>query len=52
MCSPSHAIYGGVETILGQLCGGLPKHGWEVILGLGQGYRFNDLTDIAMCTRT
>ncbi len=43
ICSPSHAIVGGVETIVNNLCRELPKHGWDAILALGKGSRFNDV---------
>jgi glycosyltransferase involved in cell wall biosynthesis len=32
-----------VETIIADLCRYLPDHGWEVLLGLGRGKRFNDV---------
>ena len=41
ICSPSHAIYGGVETIVNDLCQELPARGWEPLLALGKGSRFN-----------
>jgi glycosyltransferase involved in cell wall biosynthesis len=43
ICSPSHAVYGGVETIVADLCRHLPTFGWQAILGLGKGGRFNDV---------
>jgi hypothetical protein len=43
ICSPSHALRGGVETIVNDLCRELPKRGWEAILALGKGSRFNDV---------
>ena len=43
ICSPSHAIYGGVESIVADLCRHLPAFGWDAILGLGKGGRFNDV---------
>jgi len=43
ICSPSAAVRGGVETIISDLCRGLPAHGWEPLLGLGKGSRFNDV---------
>jgi glycosyltransferase involved in cell wall biosynthesis len=41
ICSPSHAVRGGVETVVADLCRYLPRHGWEAVLGLGEGGRFN-----------
>lgn len=41
ICSPSHNIRGGVESIINDLCRELPKRGWEVLLALGEGSRFN-----------
>jgi glycosyltransferase involved in cell wall biosynthesis len=43
ICSPSHAIYGGVESIVADLCRHLPALGWDAVLGLGKGGRFNDV---------
>ena len=43
ICSPSHALVGGVETIVNDLCRELPKRGWNAILALGKGSRFNDV---------
>jgi glycosyltransferase involved in cell wall biosynthesis len=43
ICSPSHAIHGGVESIAADLCRHLPALGWEALLGLGRGGRFNDV---------
>src|SRR6266403_608647 len=43
ICSPSGAIVGGVETIVNDLCRELPKRGWEAILALGNGTRFNNV---------
>jgi glycosyltransferase involved in cell wall biosynthesis len=43
ICSPSHAIYGGVESIVADLCRDLPALGWAAVLGLGKGGRFNDV---------
>lgn len=43
ICSPSNAIYGGVESIVGDLCRNLPAFGWDAVLGLGKGGRFNDV---------
>lgn len=42
ICSPSIALRGGVESIINGLCRELPHHGWEVILALGKGSRFNN----------
>lgn len=44
ICSPSHSVYGGVETIVADLCRYLPAFGWDTVLGLGKGARFNDVT--------
>jgi glycosyltransferase involved in cell wall biosynthesis len=41
--SPSYATQGGVETIVSDLCHELPSRGWEPILALAQGARFNDV---------
>jgi glycosyltransferase involved in cell wall biosynthesis len=41
ICSPSHAVYGGVENILADLCSELPSRGWTPLLALGKGMRFN-----------
>lgn len=41
--SPSHAVRGGVETIVNDLARELPARGWETVLGLGAGARFNDV---------
>jgi len=43
ICSPSHARQGGVESAIDDLCHELPKRGWETLLALGQGSRFNDV---------
>ncbi len=43
ICSPSHALRGGVESIVNDLSVELPKRGWEALLGLGKGARFNDV---------
>jgi glycosyltransferase involved in cell wall biosynthesis len=43
ICSPSHALRGGVETIVNDLCRELPGRGWDAILALGKGARFNDI---------
>jgi glycosyltransferase involved in cell wall biosynthesis len=43
ICSPSLAIYGGVESIVAEVCRQLPAFGWDVVLGLGNGGRFNDV---------
>jgi glycosyltransferase involved in cell wall biosynthesis len=43
ICSPSLALVGGVETIINDLCRELPTRGWEPILALGRGSRFNDV---------
>ncbi len=43
ICSPSHAIHGGVETIVNDLCRELPNRGWDTVLALGKGARFNDV---------
>ena len=41
ICSPSHSVYGGVESIIDDLCRELPAHGWGVVLALAEGGRFN-----------
>jgi glycosyltransferase involved in cell wall biosynthesis len=41
--SPSHALFGGVENIVNDLCRELPKHGWEAFLALAKGKRFHDV---------
>ncbi len=43
ICSPSASLHGGVETILSDLCKDLPGYGWEVVLALGKGARFNNV---------
>jgi glycosyltransferase involved in cell wall biosynthesis len=43
ICSPSHALFGGVESIVNDLCHELPNRGWDAILALGKGSRFNDV---------
>lgn len=43
ICSPCHAVYGGVETIVADLCRYMPAFGWEIVLGLGKGAHFNDV---------
>ncbi|MDQ5846449.1 MAG: glycosyltransferase family 4 protein [Acidobacteriota bacterium] len=44
ICSPSFALRGGVESIINDLCRELPHLGWNVVLGLGKGSRFNDVS--------
>ncbi len=41
ICSPSHNVRGGVESIINDMCRELPKRGWNVLLALGEGSRFN-----------
>jgi glycosyltransferase involved in cell wall biosynthesis len=36
------SLHGGVEVIVTNLCRELPRRGWEVVLGLARGARFND----------
>ena len=43
ICSPSNTLYGGVENLIGNLCRNLPARGWESLLALGKGARFNDV---------
>ncbi|HYV03826.1 MAG TPA: glycosyltransferase family 4 protein [Blastocatellia bacterium] len=43
ICSPSHALRGGVESIINDLCREIGGRGWEPLLGLGKGSRFNDV---------
>ena len=40
--SPSANLFGGVESIIDDLCRGLPEHGWELVLGLTHGKYFHD----------
>lgn len=40
--SQSHLARGGVESGLVTLCRELPRHGWDVCLGLARGRRFHD----------
>ncbi|HWI17126.1 MAG TPA: glycosyltransferase, partial [Vicinamibacterales bacterium] len=42
ICTPSHAVHGGVEAIVNDLTRELPRRGWDVVLGLAAGQRFND----------
>ena len=42
ICTPTHALHGGVERILESLGDGLPARGFEVIFGLAKGPRFHD----------
>lgn len=42
ICTPSHNLYGGVESIINDLCRHLPSRGWEATLALARGARFND----------
>jgi len=44
ICTQSHALTGGVEHIVNDLCRELPGRGWDALLGLGKGYQFNDVT--------
>ena len=41
--SRSHQPHGGADRIICDLCRDLPKRGWEITLGLTQGYQFNDV---------
>ena len=43
ICTPSHNLYGGVESIINDLCRHLPARGWEATLALAKGTRFNDV---------
>jgi len=45
ICSPSLALRGGVETIVNDLCRELPRRGWDPLLALGKGARFNNVDD-------
>jgi glycosyltransferase involved in cell wall biosynthesis len=38
----TNCLQGGVEIIVTNLCRALPKRGWNVVLGLARGARFND----------
>jgi glycosyltransferase involved in cell wall biosynthesis len=40
--SPSASARGGFESVLGNLCRGLPDFGWEPVLGLARGAKFHD----------
>lgn len=42
ICNRSSNPLGGVDRIVRDLCHELPSRGWEVILGLAHGTRFND----------
>jgi glycosyltransferase involved in cell wall biosynthesis len=42
ICTPCHALRGGVERVIQWLHDGLPAHGFRVLLGLAHGSRFND----------
>ncbi|MEO8380882.1 MAG: glycosyltransferase family 4 protein, partial [Acidobacteriota bacterium] len=42
VCTPTHALQGGVERILESLARLLPARGIEVIFGLARGARFHD----------
>src|SRR2546430_2765947 len=44
ICSPSYAITGGVESAIEDLCHELPRRGWETLLALGGGSRFNNVS--------
>lgn len=39
--TPSHSTQGGVERVIESLARGLPARGFEVVVGLAQGPRFN-----------
>jgi len=41
ICSPCHALRGGVETLISDLARELPRRGWDALLALGEGSRFN-----------
>lgn len=43
ICSPSHALFGGVETIVNDISRELPSRGWKVLLALAKGNRFNNV---------
>ncbi len=43
ICSPSSALHGGVESIVNDLCRYLPSRGWNPVLALAKGARFNDV---------
>jgi len=39
--TPCHSLHGGVEVIVADLARALPSRGWDVVLGLAEGTRFN-----------
>ncbi len=41
ICTPCHALHGGVERIIESLAVRLPRHGFRVIVGLARGERFH-----------
>ncbi|MGH9763642.1 MAG: glycosyltransferase, partial [Blastocatellia bacterium] len=43
ICTPSRSVRGGVETIINDLCRDLPSRGWDPIVALGKGSRYNDV---------
>jgi glycosyltransferase involved in cell wall biosynthesis len=43
ICSPSNAVHGGVENIVSDLCREMPSRGWDAILALAKGTRFNNV---------
>jgi glycosyltransferase involved in cell wall biosynthesis len=42
ICTPTHALHGGVERILQSLATQLPRRGFDVTFGLAKGARFHD----------
>lgn len=42
ICSRSHSPHGGADRIIADLCRHLPARGWQVVLGLTRGERFNN----------
>jgi glycosyltransferase involved in cell wall biosynthesis len=43
ICSPSWVLHGGVESIVNDLCRHLPSRGWNPVLALAKGARFNNV---------
>jgi glycosyltransferase involved in cell wall biosynthesis len=41
ICTPCHALHGGVERIIESLAARLPAHGFRVVVGLARGERFH-----------
>jgi glycosyltransferase involved in cell wall biosynthesis len=41
ICTPCHALHGGVERLIEWLHDGLPAHGFQVVVALARGERFH-----------